>query len=158
MGSSLLREKRQPAERLTVFFGCGGRTRTYDLRVMSPTSFQLLYSAIRGACLIAKIVYHITPRLSRGIFCRKGNVSGCICRKADAARFFHVFSKSPKTASTLCLGKHLAVVREVNNIVAGHISAQPGIVCKLSAGRIFRLLQDLSIVGKIHEPVAGHIP
>ena len=27
-------------------FGCGGRTRTYDLRVMSPTSFQLLYSAI----------------------------------------------------------------------------------------------------------------
>ena len=28
------------------FYGCGGRTRTYDLRVMSPTSFQLLYSAI----------------------------------------------------------------------------------------------------------------
>ena len=28
------------------FSGCGGRTRTYDLRVMSPTSFQLLYSAI----------------------------------------------------------------------------------------------------------------
>ena len=31
------------------FYGCGGRTRTYDLRVMSPTSFQLLYSAI---CLV----------------------------------------------------------------------------------------------------------
>ena len=30
------------------FYGCGGRTRTYDLRVMSPTSFQLLYSAIFG--------------------------------------------------------------------------------------------------------------
>ena len=30
------------------FYGCGGRTRTYDLRVMSPTSFQLLYSAILG--------------------------------------------------------------------------------------------------------------
>ena len=30
----------------TAVFGCGGRTRTYDLRVMSPTSFQLLYSAI----------------------------------------------------------------------------------------------------------------
>ena len=29
-----------------AFYGCGGRTRTYDLRVMSPTSFQLLYSAI----------------------------------------------------------------------------------------------------------------
>ena len=29
-----------------TFYGCGGRTRTYDLRVMSPTSYQLLYSAI----------------------------------------------------------------------------------------------------------------
>ena len=36
---------------MTVFYGCGGRTRTYDLRVMSPTSFQLLYSAIFGALL-----------------------------------------------------------------------------------------------------------
>ena len=26
--------------------GCGDRTRTCDLRVMSPTSYQLLYSAI----------------------------------------------------------------------------------------------------------------
>ena len=33
------------------FYGCGGRTRTYDLRVMSPTSCQLLYSAIWGAPL-----------------------------------------------------------------------------------------------------------
>ena len=32
-----------------TFYGCGGRTRTYDLRVMSPTSFQLLYSAIFSA-------------------------------------------------------------------------------------------------------------
>ena len=31
---------------MTTRHGCGGRTRTYDLRVMSPTSFQLLYSAI----------------------------------------------------------------------------------------------------------------
>ena len=28
------------------FSGCGGRTRTYGLRVMSPTSYQLLHSAI----------------------------------------------------------------------------------------------------------------
>ena len=28
------------------FSGCGGRTRTYGLRVMSPTSYQLLYPAI----------------------------------------------------------------------------------------------------------------
>ncbi len=34
-----------------LFNGCGGRTRTYDLRVMSPTSFQLLYSAIWGELL-----------------------------------------------------------------------------------------------------------
>ena len=33
--------------------GCGGRTRTYDLRVMSPTSFQLLYSAIFGCTLLS---------------------------------------------------------------------------------------------------------
>ena len=31
---------------LLAQYGCGGRTRTYDLRVMSPTSYQLLYSAI----------------------------------------------------------------------------------------------------------------
>ena len=38
------------------FIGCGGRTRTYDLRVMSPTSYHLLHSAIFGhpqrECLI----------------------------------------------------------------------------------------------------------
>lgn len=32
--------------------GCGGRTRTYDLRVMSPTSFQLLYPAIFCSLLL----------------------------------------------------------------------------------------------------------
>ena len=31
---------------LTVFSGCGERIRTNDLRVMSPTSYQLLYPAI----------------------------------------------------------------------------------------------------------------
>ena len=29
-----------------IHFGCGGRTRTYDLRVMSPASYQLLHPAI----------------------------------------------------------------------------------------------------------------
>ena len=39
--------RKQPVSyRNRLFYGCGGRTRTYDLRVMSPTSFQLLYSAI----------------------------------------------------------------------------------------------------------------
>ena len=55
-------QKRTPSEWMVFFFGCGGRTRTYDLRVMSPTSFQLLYSAIWGALLRC---LGIVPRLSR---------------------------------------------------------------------------------------------
>ena len=34
------------AVELHVYFGCGGKTRTYDLRVMSPTSCQLLHPAM----------------------------------------------------------------------------------------------------------------
>ena len=41
-------EKHRISFEIRCFYGCGGRTRTYDLRVMSPTSFQLLYSAILG--------------------------------------------------------------------------------------------------------------
>ena len=48
------------------FYGCGGRTRTYDLRVMSPTSFQLLYSAMFvGTSLSACVLYHGHSGLSR---------------------------------------------------------------------------------------------
>ena len=41
-------KQRNPLEiyRFPEDFGCGGRTRTCDLRVMSPTSYQLLYAAI----------------------------------------------------------------------------------------------------------------
>ena len=39
--------KNKPTDkRLVCFFSSGGRTRTSDLRVMSPTSCQLLYSAV----------------------------------------------------------------------------------------------------------------
>ena len=31
---------------IPFFIGCGGKTRTYDLWVMSPTSYQLLHSAM----------------------------------------------------------------------------------------------------------------
>ena len=31
---------------LSFFLSCGGQTRTDDLRVMSPTSYQLLHPAI----------------------------------------------------------------------------------------------------------------
>ena len=41
-------EQRKNPETVEIagFSGCGGRTRTYGLRVMSPTSYQLLHSAI----------------------------------------------------------------------------------------------------------------
>ena len=50
--------------------GCGGRTRTYDLRVMSPTSFQLLYSAIllrssECLCIIAWLDDFVNTFLNR---------------------------------------------------------------------------------------------
>ena len=42
-------KKTRYPEIASLWSGCGGRTRTCDLRVMSPTSCQLLYSAISGA-------------------------------------------------------------------------------------------------------------
>ena len=42
--------KKEKCPKLGHFFGCGGRTWTYDLRVMSPTSYRLLYPATR--CLL----------------------------------------------------------------------------------------------------------
>ena len=44
----LRKEKSHPDWDDFFFSGCGRRTRTSDLRVMSPTSFQLLYPAILG--------------------------------------------------------------------------------------------------------------
>ena len=41
------------------FSGCGGRIRTNDLRVMSPTSYQLLYPAI---FICAPLSLDIIPR------------------------------------------------------------------------------------------------
>ena len=52
-------EKHRISFEIRCFYGCGGRTRTYDLRVMSPTSYQLLYSAISSA--LAECLY-ILPR------------------------------------------------------------------------------------------------
>jgi hypothetical protein len=44
--SHKLEAKKNPGLRPRFFiFGCGNRTRTYDLRVMSPTSCQLLHPA-----------------------------------------------------------------------------------------------------------------
>ena len=78
--------------------GCGGRTRTYDLRVMSPTSFQLLYSAIWGAPLVPEYYSTaypicqpiISPQLSPGIdicpdYCT-GTVLCCIRAKKHSEK------------------------------------------------------------------------
>ena len=43
---NFLKKKTADFLRNQRFYGCGDRTRTCDLRVMSPTSYQLLYSAI----------------------------------------------------------------------------------------------------------------
>ena len=61
-------EKHRISFEIRCFYGCGGRTRTYDLRVMSPTSFQLLYSAIWGALLkclmiIAYALWFVNPEI-----------------------------------------------------------------------------------------------
>ena len=40
----------------TTSFGCGGKTRTYDLRVMSPTSCQLLHPAISPCLTCTSII------------------------------------------------------------------------------------------------------
>ena len=42
-------------ERNQDFSGCGGRTRTYGLRVMSPTSYQLLHSAILNLRILVPV-------------------------------------------------------------------------------------------------------
>ena len=39
-------KKTDTVNRCLFFYGCGSKTRTYDLRVMSPTSYQLLHPAI----------------------------------------------------------------------------------------------------------------
>ena len=41
--------KTEKASPKAGLFSSGGRTRTYDLRVMSPTSYRLLYSAMWSA-------------------------------------------------------------------------------------------------------------
>ena len=37
---------KKPKQSASVIFSSGDRTRTYDLRVMSPTSYQLLHPAM----------------------------------------------------------------------------------------------------------------
>ena len=47
-----LQRKTDRPEGLSVHFCSGGRIRTSDLRVMSPTSYQLLYPAVFGTAKV----------------------------------------------------------------------------------------------------------
>ncbi len=47
-GEASATKQKKPALKAGLF-SSGGRTRTYDLRVMSPTSYRLLYSAMWSA-------------------------------------------------------------------------------------------------------------
>ena len=49
------RKKRPEISRFQVFYGCGGRTRTCGLRVMSPTSCQLLHAAIYDCSVMVPV-------------------------------------------------------------------------------------------------------
>ena len=50
-------------------FSCGGLTRTDDLWVMSPTSYQLLHSAMLCLITSAKVrLFSLTPNISRVFF------------------------------------------------------------------------------------------
>ena len=91
------REKVLKSYDFRTFYGCGGRTRTYDLRVMSPTSFQLLYSAIfrhsleclgiiaHGYCFVKTFLCELFPnKISIPIF-----IFSIHSRKDIAAGGFH---------------------------------------------------------------------
>ena len=63
------------------FYGCGGRTRTYDLRVMSPTSFQLLYSAIFRAHPQVPVYYSMVQSVCQALFSLPESASFDILKK-----------------------------------------------------------------------------
>ena len=50
-----------------VFSGCGSKTRTYDLRVMSPTSYQLLHPAILNMPEFLSVLYIIAENMHMSI-------------------------------------------------------------------------------------------
>ena len=61
-------EKPRISYEIRGFYGCGGRTRTYDLRVMSPTSYQLLYSAIFGVHSLVPVYNSTAPPVCQHLF------------------------------------------------------------------------------------------
>ena len=55
MGTDKIKKKR--SDRLLFEISCGGLTRTDDLWVMSPTSYQLLHSAMLIKSAFSCVVY-----------------------------------------------------------------------------------------------------
>ena len=52
---------------LVPYGGCGSKTRTYDLRVMSPTSYQLLHPAILNMPEFLSVLYIIAENMHMSI-------------------------------------------------------------------------------------------
>ena len=52
------RQKKTLSDRKCFLSGCGSRTRTYDLRVMSPTSYRLLHPATIKYCAFFRVLYY----------------------------------------------------------------------------------------------------
>ena len=77
------------------------------------------------------LLFPIALGFIKEYFCRAGNISGGICQKQmPPDRYAVLFF--PKATGALCLGKHLAVVREVDNAIPCYIAAQPGVTRKSS--------------------------
>ncbi len=80
--------------------GCGGRIRTPDLRVMSPTSCPC--STPRSFFFVTKLVYHIGEALSRVFlknkqkifwkFLKKININLCGSKGGFLTKFFLIFA------------------------------------------------------------------
>ena len=60
-------KKTDTINRCLFFYGCGSKTRTYDLRVMSPTSYQLLHPAILNMPEFLSVLYIIAENMHMSI-------------------------------------------------------------------------------------------
>ena len=67
---SVRKQKKIRAKSIKIWLyinGCGSKTRTYDLRVMSPTSYQLLHPAILNMPEFLSVLYIIAENMHMSI-------------------------------------------------------------------------------------------
>ena len=85
--------KKSPTDVSDFFYGCGGRTWTYDLRVMSPTSYRLLYPATRCLLIIRHkkcFVKQISQKVENWlilIYIQKNRIYTCFDRFSSIVNF-----------------------------------------------------------------------